>query len=111
MGDTVREGAGSGSAKAVVQSDATKERTSFGGPFQPRKKSTYTTRTEERTQESEGCGYGGGMDHEVQSRTGGGTGCSRGRLAEGAAEVGTEEPGGAGDTNGNRGAVGKDDKN
>ena len=50
------------------------------------------------------------MDHEVQSRAGSSTGCSRGRLAEGTKEVGTKKSGGGNTNDSDRGEVGKDNK-
>ena len=111
MGDTIRESTSGGGTGAAIRSDAADERAPFGGPVQPGEEGAYAAGTKERTQESEGCGYGGGMGHEVQSRIGSSAECSRGRMPESAADVGTEESGGTGDDDSDRRAIGENDKN
>ena len=73
VGNTVRKGTGGSSTGAAIWSNDTDTRTSSGGPFQSREKSANSAGNQEGTQEGEGSSDGGGMDHEVQGRAGGGT--------------------------------------
>ena len=83
MGNAIREGSGSGSAKAAVWGNPADKGPPSWRPVQPRKASTDTARAEARAQEREGGGDGGGVDYEVQSRVGGSAGCCGDGLAKG----------------------------